>query len=450
MSEEIVVINPKTEQPLVTKTTHTNGLIETNYTKFFENFEFTCIHEKHTNPVFNKCLSAAFENLGLTDQKQFTRTINATKQNVVACNLSCKAKDNIGDVCNLKINIRKDKNTGKWHVFLNNLTNFICNCGSTPESINANLNSKDLDEKQKSIINNLSSNINNGVDYYKTLKKFKLNQPGTKTFSELREIIVEELKSQLGIKKNFKIQIRRTGGSKESDYAFLDCFLNDKKDSLCKFKASFKRDKSNNEWYLDDFSSRNKFLCTCKHVSDKNDEFGYIVNSKVVKGNAEEEEQLEEKRKQIENDNTNILDKKKKLKVKSVVKKPRVTKPKKKLEKEIIVQSNSPLDNNTEDGIVAETNETKKEPETVENILNAAIEAVESVVHNIDQKHSVNENSNIFEQENLKEIEQDKVDEVDESSNTQEIVEDENTIEKDLKRKNDDEVEEQNKKKQKK
>ncbi len=59
------------------------------------------------------------------------------------------------------------------------------------------------------------------------MKKFKLNQPGTKTFSELREIIVEELKSQLGI-KNFKIQIRRTGGSKNRLCIFR-LFLNDKK-----------------------------------------------------------------------------------------------------------------------------------------------------------------------------------------------------------------------------
>lgn len=86
-----------------------------------------------------------------------------------------------------------------------------------------------MDEQQKAIIEHLSSNTNDGVDYFKTLKQFKLNEPGTKTFSELREIITKELKTQLGIKKNFKIQIRRTGGSKESDYAFLDCFLNDKK-----------------------------------------------------------------------------------------------------------------------------------------------------------------------------------------------------------------------------
>mgnify|MGYP001253909536 FL=1 len=239
MSEEIIVVNPKDEQPLVTKKTHQSGLIETNYTKLFEKLEFKCIHETHTNPLFNGCLSAAFESLGLTNQKQFTRTINATKHNVVACNLSCKAKDNIGDVCNLKVNIRKDKNSGKWHVFYNNLTNFICNCGSTPESIKSSSLNNNMDEQQKAIIEHLSSNTNDGVDYFKTLKQFKLNEPGTKTFSELREIITKELKTQLGIKKNFKIQIRRTGGSKESDYAFLDCFLNDKKDSLCKFKASF-------------------------------------------------------------------------------------------------------------------------------------------------------------------------------------------------------------------
>ncbi|SGZ38279.1 uncharacterized protein HGUI_00479 [Hanseniaspora guilliermondii] len=365
MSEEVVVVNPKDEQPLVYKKTYSNGLIETNYTKLFENLEFKCIHETHTNPLFNGCLSAAFESLGLTNQKQFTRTINATKHNVVACNLSCKAKDNIGDVCNFKVNIRKDKNTGKWHVFYNNLTNFICNCGSTPESIKSSLPDKEMDEKQKSIIDNLSLNNNKGVDYFKTLKQFKLNQPGTKTFSELREIITKELKSQLGIKKNFKIQIRRTGGSKESDYAFLDCFLNDKKDSLCKFKASFKRDKSTNDWYLDDFSSRNKFVCTCKHISDSNDDFGYIINSKIAKGDEEEEQKLEERRKQIEEYNTNILDKKKTVKVKPPSKTPRTGRKKKSDSKPAIqIKDSTKLEDEEK------LKEVKKEPETVENILN--------------------------------------------------------------------------------
>lgn len=430
MSEEVIVINPKDDTPLVTKKVSPNGLIETNYTKFFEKFEFSCLHEKHSNPVFNSCLSKAFENLGLTDQKQFTRTINATKQNVVACNLSCKAKDNIGDVCNFKVNIRKDKGTRKWHVFLNNLTNFICNCGSSPEAIAESESHKELDKKQQELINSISANINEGVDYYKTLKKFKLNQPGTKTFSELREIIAEELKSQLGIRKNFKIQIRRTGGSKESDYAFLDCFLNDKKDSLCKFKASFKRDKSTNDWHLDDFSSRNRFICTCKHISDQNDEYGYIINSKVKRGSEDEEKELDEKRQQIENDNMHILDKKKKVNAKSAVKKPKSSRPRRKLEKEIIINEPSPVEQNTEHGIVAENSDVKKEPQTVENILNAAIEAVESVVDTIDNKKTVNENSNIFEQENIKEIENEaekteeisekrKVDEVDEDAEVQ-------------------------------
>ena len=430
MSEEIIVVNPKDEQPLVTKKTHQSGLIETNYTKLFEKLEFKCIHETHTNPLFNGCLSAAFESLGLTNQKQFTRTINATKHNVVACNLSCKAKDNIGDVCNLKVNIRKDKNSGKWHVFYNNLTNFICNCGSTPESIKSSSLNNNMDEQQKAIIEHVSSNTNDGVDYFKTLKQFKLNEPGTKTFSELREIITKELKTQLGIKKNFKIQIRRTGGSKESDYAFLDCFLNDKKDSLCKFKASFKRDKSTNDWYLDDFSSRNKFVCTCKHISDRNDEFGYIINSNVGKGDDEEEQKLEERKKQIEDYNINILDKKKTVKTKPPSKLPKTSR-KKKSESKPIIENKDSSDVKEQEKV----EEVKKEPETVENILNAAIEAVESAVESMNSKAEVNENNNVFEEENLKEIEERKEDE---ASKTLELENAKNDIEEANKRNQED------------
>lgn len=47
----------------------------------------------------------------------------------------------------------------------------------------------------------------------------------------------------------------------------------------------------------------------------------------------------------------------------------------------------------------------------MENILNAAIEAVESAVESMNSKSEVNENNNVFEEENLKEIEERKEDE---------------------------------------
>ncbi|XBW34908.1 hypothetical protein QEN19_000472 [Hanseniaspora menglaensis] len=282
LQDRDIIYDPATGKPLV-KVLHNkegkfNGL---DYEEFFKKISFHVYKDIHVNPEFHTYLNKVFAQNGLTDQKEFKRTVSAFKKVIEGCYLECKSRDDVFDKCKFRVSFRKNKDTQEWKVFSNTVyLDYRCTCGISPELL----------EEEMDFATQINKNMGNSddkyimiskkpVNYYKSLKKFSIEKPGTLSFAVLRQFISTELTRQMDVSKSFKVQVRRTGGSKMSDYAFVECFSSDNKDKKCKFKFSVKRNKSTNIWMLDETSTRKVYDCICANNTDINDEEGNVINN---------------------------------------------------------------------------------------------------------------------------------------------------------------------------
>lgn len=279
-----LIYDSETGKCLVVVLYNDNGdFVGINYENFFNKINFTTQKDIHKNPDFHECLKESFRKNGLTDQKEFKKTVCAFKKIIEGCYLECKAKDDIYDNCMFRVSIRKSKKNHEWRVSPNTShLNFTCTCGIAPKLLNTDNSFKQIEHRSsESGKRDLEAPMKKIVNYHKSLKKFSFEKPGTLSFGILRQYISEELIRQVDISKRFKVQVRRTGGSKQSDYAFLECFKSDNKYKTCKFKVSFKRNKATNVWTLDEASTRKVFDCSCENNTDMNDENGDIIKDEI-------------------------------------------------------------------------------------------------------------------------------------------------------------------------
>ncbi|KAL6929717.1 hypothetical protein ACO0SA_001121 [Hanseniaspora valbyensis] len=286
-----IIYDPETKESLVEVLYNKNGdFVGINYEKFFDKIKFHVDKEINTNPEFHQYLNKEFVKNGLTDQKDFKKTVCAFKKVIEGCYLECKSRDDIYDNCKFRVSIRKCKDDNNWKVSSNTANlNFTCTCGISPEltsfeddfkqqvDVNLDKTGEDKENGDENGKNLFGLPPKKPVNYYQCLKKFSIEKPGTLSFGVLRQFISAELPKQMNVSKSFKVQVRRTGGSKLSDYAFVECFSSDNKNKNCKFKVSIKRNKSTNIWTLDETSTRKIYDCICENNTDINDENGDVI-----------------------------------------------------------------------------------------------------------------------------------------------------------------------------
>lgn len=409
LKDSDMIYEPETGASLVDVLYNKQGdFVGIDYEKFFAKIHFKTDKDIHVNPVFHKYLNEAFEKHGLTDQKDFKKTVCAFKKVIEGCYLECRARDDVYDSCKFRVSIRKSKDSSEWKVSPNtNYLNFCCTCGVSPSLL---ANEDELESQKTKIFasgnDKIPTHPKEPVNYYKSLQKFSMEKPGTLSFGVLRQIISEELTKQMHVSKSFKVQVRRTGGSKLSDYAFVECFSSDNKNKNCKFKVSIKRNKSTNIWTLDETSTRKVYDCLCENNKDVNDKEGNVLKSGAIS---------------LEGDGTSHADHNAANSLQSASKESAQD------SSSYLVDSNSATDDKqntkiTEDAISALTSEIDhaKDSEnkngkltsaefipdaSVENFLEAAIGVVQDKEAEEERNKAQSHSDNVFEEKTLEELE---------------------------------------------